>query len=70
MRLIDSIKISRKLISKSPLEVQGGEAKDWARKSPSQRLAGLEFLRQLNYEYDPLSSRLQRFYTVVKRPAR
>jgi hypothetical protein len=46
------------------------EAEDrayWHAKSPQQRLAALEQMRQINYDYDPVSDRIQRVFEVVER---
>ncbi|MGR0480884.1 MAG: hypothetical protein ACTFAL_05630 [Candidatus Electronema sp. V4] len=37
----------------------------WMRRSPLERLQGIEFLRQACYCYDPVSERLPRFFEVV-----
>lgn len=39
----------------------------WRTKTPLERLAALESLRQTTYGYDPLTTRLQRVFEVVKR---
>ena len=38
----------------------------WAAKTPEERLAALEFMRQLMYGYDPTTVRLQRVLEVAK----
>ncbi len=43
---------------------------DWAGKSPLERLAGLETLRQQWNRDDTATERLQRVYTVLERPRR
>jgi len=39
----------------------------WQSKSPLERLAALESLRQTIYGYDPAVTRLQRIFEVIKR---
>ena len=42
------------------------EVSYWHRCTPRERLAALEFLRQVMYGYDPLTTRLQRVLTVIE----
>ena len=37
----------------------------WLSKSPAERLAAVELMRQMIYGYDPANTRLQRVLTVV-----
>ena len=39
----------------------------WHSRTPEERLQAVEFLRQLNYGYDPSAERLQRVFEVVQR---
>lgn len=39
----------------------------WLSKTPQERLAALERMRQINYAYDPVSDRIQRTVEVAKR---
>ena len=39
----------------------------WKSKTGEERLAALEYLRQVAYGYDPTTTRLQRVFEVVKR---
>ncbi len=38
----------------------------WSSKTPAERLDALEFMRQVMYEYDPVTDRLQRTIEVVQ----
>ena len=40
----------------------------WLSKTPQERLAALEKMRQINYDYDPVSDRIQRTLDVAERP--
>jgi len=45
------------------------EARDrnyWRNRSPEDRLAALEFLRQVMYGYDPASDRIQKVLEVIE----
>ncbi len=43
---------------------QSDEKEFWIRKTPLERLEAIELMRQILYNYDPTSERLQRFFTV------
>lgn len=46
----------------------GKEPRDrsyWMSKTPEERLAALEFLRQVTYGYDPATARLQRVVELI-----
>jgi hypothetical protein len=48
-------------------EGSGGEDAAWWRtRSPNERFAHIEYLRQINYGYDPATSRLQRVLEVAE----
>jgi hypothetical protein len=47
---------------------QSDEKEFWIRKTPLERLEAIELMRQILYNYDPTSERLQRFFTVAERP--
>ena len=39
----------------------------WKSKSPQDRIAAIELMRQINFGYDPTTERLQRFLTIAER---
>lgn len=39
----------------------------WRERTPEERLEYMEFLRQVNYDYDPASDRIQRVLEIAKR---
>lgn len=49
---------------------QSNEKEFWLRKSPLERLEAIELMRQILYDYDPTSERLQRILTIAERPPR
>jgi hypothetical protein len=62
---IEDLKIER------TLEV--GEERNvdfWLRKTPQERCAGIEALRQMFYGYDPTTARVQRVLEIVEREQR
>jgi hypothetical protein len=44
------------------------EKRFWHGRSIEERLATLEYLRQLNYAYDPATTRLQRVLEIAQLP--
>jgi hypothetical protein len=49
------------------LTESSGEKEFWLSKSPNERLAAIETMRQILYGYDPLTTRLQRVLEVTQR---
>jgi hypothetical protein len=43
------------------------DAAHWRARPPEERLAAIELMRQINYDYDPATARLQRVLEVVER---
>jgi hypothetical protein len=61
-------------LDKSTVEVfetfEEAEAKDrayWLAKTPIERLAACELLRQITYGYDPATARLPRSFEILER---
>jgi hypothetical protein len=44
------------------------EKEYWLTKTPEERLQAMEFMRQIIYGYHPLTTRLQRVFTVAQFP--
>jgi len=42
------------------------EREYWLQKTPTERLAALELLRQMNYGYDPATARLPRSLKILE----
>lgn len=51
----------------SSLEEPTDEIAFWSTKSPAERMAAIELMRQIIYGYDPTSTRLQRVLTITQR---
>lgn len=43
------------------------EKEFWLSRTPAERLAALELLRQMTYDYEPNSLKLQRVFEIIKR---
>lgn len=52
--------------SVKPLNDVNDDREYWSSKTPAERLEALEFMRQVMYEYDPVTDRLQRTIEVVQ----
>ena len=61
------LKIDRTRVVISSLEEPTDEKAHWLNKSPAERMAAIETMRQILYGYDQSSSRLQRVYTITER---
>lgn len=46
---------------------KSNDKKYWLSKTPQERLQALEMMRQINYGYDPATTRLQRVLEIVER---
>jgi len=49
-------------------EAEEEDQAHWLSRTPQERLASLEHMRQINYAYDPVSDRIQRTLEVAERP--
>jgi hypothetical protein len=49
---------------------EGDEKEYWRSRSPAERLAALEYMRQVAYGYDPDTTRLQRVLEIAEREPR
>jgi hypothetical protein len=67
MDLIDSAKIKRDAFVVMSLFEESEEKSYWLSKTPYDRLAAVEFMRQIIYGYDPSTTRLQRVFEITQR---
>jgi hypothetical protein len=70
MNLLDSAKVKRDALIVTSLFEESDEKSYWLSKNPYERLAAVEFMRQIIYGYDPSTTRLQRVLTITQRSAR
>ena len=60
-------KINKKSISiASASEFESNDLNFWKFKTPEERLEAIEFIRQINFGYDPSTERLQRLLTITQ----
>ena len=71
MNLMDidtnQFKIDKTSVVISSLDEPTDEKNYWLTKTPTERLAAIELMRQIIYGYDPTSTRLQRVFTITQR---
>jgi len=60
-------RINRKSFTVSTLnETEKSDRDYWLSKKPEERISAVEFLRQLIYNYDPSTERLQRVFETAE----
>ena len=62
----ESFKLDRNAFSVTTLQEQDSDVEYWKSKTPKERILAVEFLRQLNYGYDPATERLQRDFEFAE----
>ena len=67
MKTITTPKLDRTAFSVASLTDPNDEKEYWLKKSPYDRLAAVETIRQIIYGYDPITTRLQRLFEVTQR---
>ncbi|MXZ00111.1 hypothetical protein F4Y93_05505 [Candidatus Poribacteria bacterium] len=68
MRAIDAFRVDKKAFSVLSSFEKADEVDKayWHSKTPQERMAALELMRQINYGYDPTTERLQRVLEVAE----
>ena len=66
MKAIDTFKMDKGALSIVSLAEESDERKYWHSKTPYERLEAVELMRQINYGYDPTTTRLQRVLEVAQ----
>lgn len=59
-------KMDKTAFSVVSLSDESDEKAYWLSKTPHERLLAVEFLRQIAYGYDPVSTRLQRVFEIAE----
>ncbi len=65
----DIFRIDRSKLSVTSLFDTSDDKEYWLSKTPQERLAALELMRQINYGYDPTTARLERVLEIVEFPS-
>ena len=68
MRTIDTFRVDKEAFSvlSSFEEAAETDKAYWHSKTPQERMAALELMRQITYGYDPTTERLQRVLEITK----
>jgi hypothetical protein len=62
----DKFKLDRSAFEIASLDEETDEREYWRTKSPDERMAALELMRQIIFGYDPATTRLQRVFEVAE----
>lgn len=68
MSVLKSSKLERSTVVVTDLNEQSDEKDYWLSVTANQRLEALEMMRQINYGYDPNTTRLQRVFEIAELP--
>ncbi len=66
----DDLRLDKTTLTVASLHDEPDDAAFWLSKSPTERFQMTEYLRQMNYGYDPATARLQRVFEVTQRERR
>jgi hypothetical protein len=65
-RLVNESRMDKTAFSSGSIQDEPHDREFWLSQSDTQRLAGIEFMRQVLYGYDPATARLQRVLEVAE----
>jgi len=68
MTPVETMRIDKTAFDVVQLGADSYETTYWQSKTPAERLAALEFMRQAMYGYDQTTTRLQRVLTTAEHP--
>ncbi|MFQ6043303.1 MAG: hypothetical protein ACE5PV_20820 [Candidatus Poribacteria bacterium] len=66
MNAIDTLRMDKDAFSVTSLFDVSDEKRYWLSKTPHERLEAMELMRQINYDYNPTTARLQRVLEVAR----
>ena len=66
MNAIETFKMDKSVLSVTSLSEESDEKAYWQTKTPHERLKAVELMRQINYGYDPATTRIQKVLKVVQ----
>lgn len=67
MGLVETSRMDKSVLSVASLTDPSDEQEYWQSRTPQERLAALELMRQICYGYDPATTRLQRVLEITQR---
>jgi hypothetical protein len=63
---LDDLAVDRRFIERAELGAKSNDRQYWLSKTPAKRFEALEIVRQIAYDYDPATARLQRVFEIVQ----
>lgn len=66
MKAVDTFKMDKSALSVASISEETDDKEYWHAKTPQERLEAVELMRQINYGYDPATTRLQRVLEIVQ----
>ena len=66
MKAVNTYKMDKSALSVTSILEESDDKEYWRAKTPQERLEAVELMRQINYDYDPVTTRLQRVLEVTK----
>ena len=63
---MDNIKLDKTMFEIQDLNDSKNDLAYWLSKSPEERIAAIEIMREINYDYNPATDRLQRIFEIVE----
>jgi hypothetical protein len=67
MDIVDSAKMDKTVFAVGSLYDESNEKTYWLSRTPHERLAAVELMRQIIYGYSPSTTRLQRVLEIAQR---
>jgi hypothetical protein len=65
---LDHIRMDKSAFSTDSLDNESDEKLYWLSRTPVERIHSVEIMRQIFYGYNPLTTRLQRFFEIAELP--
>ena len=66
LNAIETFKMHKSVLSVTSLSEESDEKAYWQTKTPHERLEAVELMRQINYGYNPATTRIQKVLKVVQ----
>ena len=63
---LSHIKMDKTAFSVTTLSEKSNDKEYWLSKTPQERMQALEMMRQINYDYDPATARMEKVLEIVQ----
>ena len=64
--IMNQIKLDKKIFEICDLKDKKSDLNYWLSRTPEERIAAIELMREINYGYNPATDRLQRFFEITE----